>query len=278
MAKAGVRDTLRLRPGDGVLPGPRDTPVGPTGKAEAAEAVTAIKTRLGELQEALWAEKRRSVLLVLQGMDTSGKGGVVRHVCGLVNPQGLLVTGFGAPTRAELRHDFLWRVRKRLPKPGYIGVFDRSHYEDVLVARVDEIVPEEVWRARYDEINDFEASLTESGTTLVKVFLHLSAGEQRKRLIARLTNPAKQWKYSPADVAARARWSDYEHAYEEAMRRCATDAAPWYAVPADRKWYRNWAVANLLLETLEDLAPVPPAPTYDVAAELARLTDADPLG
>ncbi|EWC61648.1 UDP-galactose-lipid carrier transferase [Actinokineospora spheciospongiae] len=273
-----VRDALRVRPGSGLHLGPRDTPVGPATKAEAADLLAATGERLAVLQEALYAESRRSVLLVLQGMDTSGKGGTVSHVCGLVNPQGLRVTSFKAPTRQELRHDFLWRVRKQVPPPGYIGVFDRSHYEDVLIARVQELVPREVWDARYFAINEFEAELAEAGTTVVKVFLHISPEEQRERLIARLETPAKQWKYDPADLVARSRWTEYEEAYRAALERCGTAAAPWYIVPADRKWYRNWAVASVLLETLEELAPTPPEPTYDVAAELARITYADPWG
>ncbi|OLR94994.1 polyphosphate kinase 2 family protein [Actinokineospora bangkokensis] len=272
-----VRDALRVRPGAGLHLTPRDTPVGPSTKAEAAEDLVATGAELSELQEHLFAEARRSVLLVLQGMDTSGKGGTVHHVFSLVNPQGVHVAAFGKPTREELRHDFLWRVRKQVPAPGRIGVFDRSHYEDVLIARVDELVPREVWEARYTAINDFEAELAAAGTTVVKVFLHISPDEQRERLISRLEDPAKQWKYDPSDLAARAKWPLYEEAYAAALERCSTTAAPWYVVPADRKWYRNWAVANILLETLRELDPRPPAPGYDVAAELARITYADPL-
>ncbi|MGQ0837862.1 PPK2 family polyphosphate kinase [Actinokineospora sp.] len=280
--KATVRDALRVRPG-GSRPAPRDLPVGPATKAEAAEQLADIGARLAATQEALWAEGvfgggSRGVLLVLQGMDTSGKGGTIKHVCGLVNPQGLRISSFKKPTRAELRHDFLWRIRRQVPTPGLIGVFDRSHYEDVLIARVEELVPAATWEARYDLINEFEAELTARGTTVVKCFLHISPEEQRERLIARLKDPAKQWKYNPGDLAARSKWSHYQEAYAAALDRCSTDAAPWYTVPADRKWYRNWVVANLLLETLTELDPTLPEPDFDVPTELARITDADPLG
>ncbi|SDC43277.1 PPK2 family polyphosphate kinase [Actinokineospora iranica] len=276
-----VRDALRATPGQGVHLDPGDFPVGPTAKSDAAAGLAATGKRLAACQEALWGEGvfgggSRSVLLVLQGMDTSGKGGTIKHVCGLVNPQGLRIATFRKPTRAESRHDFLWRVRKQAPGPGYIGVFDRSHYEDVLIARVDELVPRETWEARYDAINRFEAELTEQGTAIVKCFLHISAEKQRERLVARLENPAKQWKYHPEDLRARAKWSDYQRAYADALDRCA--AVPWHVVPADHKWYRNWVVAQLLLETLTDLDPRRPEPDYDVAAELCRITTADPLG
>ncbi|GLZ38979.1 polyphosphate kinase 2 family protein [Actinokineospora sp. NBRC 105648] len=279
---ASVRDSLRVRPGAGIHLSPRDTPVGPASKSDAAESLAETGTRLAAVQEALWAEGvfgggTRSVLLVLQGMDTSGKGGTIDHVCGLVNPQGLRIASFKKPTRAELRHDFLWRIRKQVPPPGYVGVFDRSHYEDVLVVRVESLVPEEIWSARYDQINDFEAELAAAGTTVVKCFLHISPEEQKSRLVARLEDPQKQWKYNPGDIQARSKWSAYQQAYDAALARCSTEAAPWYVIPADRKWYRNWAVANILLETLTELDPQLPKPDYDVAAELARLNEADPL-
>jgi PPK2 family polyphosphate:nucleotide phosphotransferase len=234
-----------------------------------------LAPRLDASQEALFAEGagggRRAVLLVLQGMDTSGKGGVIAHVAGLVNPQGLHIASFKKPTPEELAHDFLWRIRARVPAPGYIGVFDRSHYEDVLVVRVNELVPEREWRARYDAIRDFEAELTASGVTVVKCMLHISPEKQQERLLARLDDPAKRWKYNPGDVDVRARWSDYRAAYTDALRETDSDAAPWYLVPSDRKWYRNWAVAALLTETLEQLAPQYPPPDYDVVAERARV-------
>jgi PPK2 family polyphosphate:nucleotide phosphotransferase len=272
-ARPSVRNALRVPAGASGIPlEPDARPVGPDSKSTAAQELASTGERLAALQEALFAEGGRSVLLILQGMDTSGKGGTIKHVCGQVNPQGLRIASFKKPTPAERRHHFLWRISRQLPGPGLIGVFDRSHYEDVLVARVDEIVPPSVWEGRYDEINKFEAELTASGTTLVKCFLHISADEQRERLIARLKNPAKHWKYNPADLDARARWDDYQLAYADALTRCSTPAAPWYVVPANRKWYRNWAVGQLLLETLQDLDPQLPPADFDVATELARLT------
>ncbi|UVS78069.1 PPK2 family polyphosphate kinase [Actinokineospora sp. UTMC 2448] len=268
-----VRDVLRVRPGD--LPDPRSTPVGPTSKQAARAALPAIGARLAELQEALYAEATRGVLLVLQGMDTSGKGGTIKHVAGLLNPLGLRIASFKSPTREERRHDFLWRIRKQVPVPGQIGVFDRSHYEDVLIVRVENLAPD--WEARYSTINAFEAELADSGITVIKCFLHISPREQKKRLLDRLNDPSKHWKYNPADLAARAKWSAYQEAYAAVLARCSTPAAPWYVIPADRKWYRNWAVASLLLETLEALAPQPPRADFDVRSELTRLTEHDPL-
>ena len=254
---------------------PRSTPVGPKDKKAAAAAMAALGERLDARQEALFAEAagggRRAVLLVLQGMDTSGKGGVISHVAGLVNPQGLHIASFKKPSPEELAHDFLWRIRTQVPAPGLIGVFDRSHYEDVLVVRVNGLVPEKEWRARYAAIRDFEAELACSGVTVVKAMLHISPQEQQERLLARLDDPAKRWKYNPGDLDVRARWADYRAAYTDALRETDTDAAPWYVVPADRKWYRNWAVAALLAETLDQLAPQYPAPDYDVVAERARV-------
>jgi PPK2 family polyphosphate:nucleotide phosphotransferase len=254
---------------------PRGLPVGPQDKAAAAQEMAGLGDRLDQLQEALYAEAigggARAVLLVLQGMDTSGKGGVIRHVGGLVNPQGLQIATFKKPTEEELAHHFLWRVRKQVPVPGRIGIFDRSHYEDVLIARVDELVPEDVWRGRYTEITEFETELAALGVTIVKCMLHISAKEQAERLVARLDNPAKRWKYNPGDLDARVKWPAYQEAYAEALRRTDTDATPWYVIPSDRKWYRNWAIAALLAETLAELDPRFPEPDFDVDAERARL-------
>jgi PPK2 family polyphosphate:nucleotide phosphotransferase len=254
---------------------PRARPIGPRHKSAAAEDMVNLASRLDDLQEALYAEAvgggGRSVLLVLQGMDTSGKGGAIRHVGGLVNPQGLQIAAFARPTAEELRHHFLWRIRSKVPVSGRIGIFDRSHYEDVLIARVDELVPEDVWRHRYEEIEAFEAELAAQGVTVLKCMLHISPKEQAERLLARLDDPGKRWKYSPDDLDARARWPTYREAYAEALRRCDSDAAPWYVVPADRKWYRNWVIASLLAETLTELAPRFPEPTVDVDVERARL-------
>ncbi|MEV0675792.1 PPK2 family polyphosphate kinase [Actinosynnema sp. NPDC050436] len=278
-----VRDALRVDPDgfDIARLDPAGRPVGPRSKDAAAADLAKVGAELDALQEALYAEGtgggRRRVLLVLQGMDTSGKGGVIRHVAGLVNPQGLHIASFKKPTRAELRHDFLWRIRRQVPAPGMIGVFDRSHYEDVLVARVDGLVPAAEWRRRYRLINDFEAELVDAGVALVKCYLHISPDKQRERLVERLENPAKRWKYNPHDVDVRAEFSRYQAAYQDALAKCSTPAAPWYAIPADRKWYRNWAVARVLLEALREVAPVFPEPSYDPVVELARLQETDPL-
>lgn len=230
---------------------------------------------LSDLQEKLFANGRtgdtRSVLLVLQGMDTSGKGGMVRHVIGQVDPQGVDHHAFGVPTPEEKRHHFLWRVNKALPRSGQLGVFDRSHYEDVLVARVRSLVPESVWQRRYDEINSFERQVLRSGTTLVKVAMFVSLDEQKKRLTERLERRDKYWKYDPSDVTERALWPQYQQAYQDMIDRTSTDDAPWHVVPADRKWYSRLAVTELLVEALERLDLDWPEPRFDVEAEKARL-------
>jgi PPK2 family polyphosphate:nucleotide phosphotransferase len=276
-----VRETFRV-PADLDLAAldPRGRPIGPKDKVAATEDMVDLAGRLDHLQEALYAEATsggtRAVLLLLQGMDTSGKGGVIRHVGGLVNPQGLQIATFKKPTEEELSHDFLWRIRRQVPVPGRIGIFDRSHYEDVLVARVDALVPEDVWRGRYEEIRGFEAELAAHGVTLVKFMLHISAKEQAERLLARLDDPTKRWKYNPADLDARAKWPPYQQAYADALRECDSDAAPWYVVPSDRKWYRNWVVAALLAETIAEIDPSFPEPDFDVDAERARLAASKP--
>lgn len=247
------------------------------GKKDAPEITDGLGSALSEWQERLYADGRtypeqaRNVLVILQGLDTSGKGGVIRSVFGMVDPQGLKLTAFKQPTSEERRHHYLWRIRRALPGPGLIGIFDRSHYEDVLVVRVDKLVDEDVWSTRFDEINAFERKLAASGTTIVKCFLHITPQEQKLRLQARLDNPNKHWKYSPGDVDVRRKWYDYQVAYTDVLTRCNTEAAPWFIVPSDRKWYRNWAVAELLLSHLEGLDPQWPIADFDVAAEKARL-------
>ncbi len=216
-------------------------------------------------------------MLVLQGMDTSGKGGTLKHTVGLVDPQGVKITSFKAPTKEELAHDFLWRIRAGVPGPGTIGVFDRSHYEDVLIARVRQLASDDEIERRYGAINDFEAELTEAGVTVLKVMLHISPEEQKERLLARLDDPTKYWKYNPGDLAERARWAEYRAAYEVALERNNTEHAPWYVVPADKKWYRNLAVGSLLLETLRRLDPQWPEADFDVEAEKKRLQDEAPI-
>ena len=204
-------------------------------------------------------------------MDTSGKGGIMRHVVGAADPQGVEITAFKAPTAQERAHPFLWRIRKALPEPGIIGVFDRSQYEDVLIVRVHDLVPRAQWSRRYAQINNFEASVAATGTTIVKVMLDISKDEQKARLAARLADPAKHWKFNPGDLDERAHWDDYQAAYQAAIDKCSTDVAPWYVVPADRKWYARLAVMNLLLHALQQLDPQWPAADFDVAEQQARL-------
>jgi PPK2 family polyphosphate:nucleotide phosphotransferase len=276
-AAARVSDLLRVPAGPVDLSAldTRATPGFDGDKAAGKAELAALGPRLSDLQERLHAEGgtggSRSLLLVLQGMDTSGKGGVVRHVIGQVDPQGCEIASFKAPTKEELAHDFLWRIRKRLPGPGKLGVFDRSHYEDVLVVRVHGLVPRSTWSRRYAAINRFEARLVTDQIRVVKVFLHTSKEEQRQRLLARLDDPTKHWKFNPRDVDERAFWGDYQEAYAAALERCNSDAAPWYRVPADRKWYRNWAVASLLVEQLEDMKLTWPKADFDVEEQRARL-------
>jgi PPK2 family polyphosphate:nucleotide phosphotransferase len=272
-----VSDLLRVPSGPVDLPAidTRATPGFDGAKADAEQAAPALGERLATLQEQLYAEGRtggsRSVLLVLQGMDTSGKGGTVKHVVGHLDPNGVHVASFGEPTRAELEHDFLWRIRKELPRPGKLGAFDRSHYEDVVTVRVLGLVDQDTWTRRYDAVNRFEEELVAGGTRIVKCFLHISRDEQRERLLARLDDPTKHWKYNPGDLDTRERWDDYMTAYGDALERCGSELAPWHVVPADRKWYRNWAITNLLIEELDALGLRWPKADFDVAAERARL-------
>ena len=250
-------------------------------KADGQDALLAMQVELADLQERLWAERtagsERRVLVVLQGMDTSGKGGVLRHTIGLVDPQGVRITSFKAPTEEELTHDFLWRIEKGLPAAGYIGVFDRSHYEDVLIARVRGFADADEIERRYGAINDFEARLVDQGFSIIKCMLHISADEQKARLAERLANPEKHWKYNPGDLDERALWPAYREAYEIALERTSTAAAPWHVVPSDKKWFRNLAVGNLLLDTLRGLDLQWPAADFDVAAETLRLAEEDPV-
>ncbi|ROR90515.1 PPK2 family polyphosphate kinase [Nocardioides aurantiacus] len=272
-----LADQLRLPPGPVRLADlPTDaTPVLDGDKAGGQRALAALGEELADLQERMYAHAytggARRVLVVLQGMDTSGKGGVVEKAIGLLSPNGLRITSFKKPTEEELGHDFLWRIDRALPGPGVVGVFDRSHYEDVLVHKVHELVDEPELERRYEAINAWEKSLVETGTIVLKCFLHISADTQRERLLARLDDPDKQWKFKPGDVDERQHWRDYQRAYETALERCHTDAAPWYVIPADRKWYRNWAVARLLLDALRGMELDWPAPDYDVAEQRARL-------
>jgi PPK2 family polyphosphate:nucleotide phosphotransferase len=232
---------------------PRSTSAFKGDKEAAQKELLALNGRLEVLQEELWAESKRKVLVVLQGMDTSGKDGTIRQVFEGVNPLGVRVAAFKAPTEEELAHDFLWRVHPQVPGNGEMVIFNRSHYEDVLVARVRGFVPPEVWKPRYDQINDFERLLAETGTVILKFFLYISKDEQKERLQARLDDPLKHWKFRKGDLDDRAHWDDYIKAYEEALARTSQDHAPWYVVPSDRKWYRNLVIATILVEALEKL-------------------------
>ncbi len=278
-ATVPVSDLLRLPPGPVDLSAidPRATPGFDGGKSAGKKALAALGDEVSDLQERLYAEARgdngveRSLLLVMQGMDTSGKGGVMRHCVGLLDPQGVEITAFKAPTKTELAHDFLWRIEKHVPPPGMIGIFDRSHYEDVLIARVRELVPKPEIERRYDAINEFEHDLLGRGVRVVTCMLHISKAEQRDRLAARLDDPTKYWKFNPGDIDERARWEDYQRAYEIALERCNTEASPFYVIPADRKWYRNWAVTSILLEQLRAMDPQWPAPDFDIDEQRVRL-------
>lgn len=223
------------------------------GKKEGRKAATALSGRLEKLQELLWAEHRRRILIVLQAMDTGGKDGVIRSVFEGVNPQGVRVASFKRPTEPELSHDYLWRVHRHTPADGEMVIFNRSHYEDVLVVRVHDLVSEGRWSRRYDQINDFEQMLTDEGTTILKFFLHISKEEQKARLQARLDDPRKHWKFSHGDLAEREHWDEYQAAYADALSKTSTTGAPWIIVPADRKWFRDLVVSTVIVQTLEGL-------------------------
>ena len=273
MAKE-IRNLLRARAQDGRFRLAEVDPDSTPGLKKPKRAVKDLKThqaQLFELQERLYAEHKRSLLLVLQGMDTSGKDGTITHVIGNMNPQSVQITPFKQPTPEEKRHGFLWRIRRRLPEAGDVGIFNRSHYEDVLIVRVHDLAPLNVIERRYDLINRFEKQVTNSRTKIVKICLHISYDEQRKRMIERLKDPDKQWKFNEHDIDERAYWDDYQSAYSIAITRCSTNYAPWYVVPANDKDYRNWAVARILIETLEEMNPQYPHPKLDVPRLLKRL-------
>ncbi|MFI5506838.1 polyphosphate kinase 2 family protein [Mycobacterium sp. NPDC051804] len=270
---------LEFRHGDKVADIDTGATPGFQGKKADAPALQAERNeRFAELQEMLYANSRsgdtRSILLVLQGMDTAGKGGIVKHVVGAGNPQGIRYTSFGKPTPEELAHHYLWRIRNALPTAGHIGVFDRSHYEDVLIVRVHNLVAPDVWGARYDEINAFEKALVDGGMTLIKVAMFVSLEEQKARLAERLERPDKYWKYNPADVDERLKWPLYQEAYQALLDKTSTDYAPWHVIPCDRKWYSRLAVIELLIEALESMNLSWPAADFDVEAEKKRLAQA----
>lgn len=247
-------EVLRFKPGKSRL---KDfNPTGTQGVEHDARAQQALEQnlkRLSEIQYRLYASKARALLIVLQGIDAAGKDGTIRHVMTGLNPQGCKVTSFKKPTSEELDHDFLWRIHKAVPGKGEIGIFNRSHYEDVLVVRVHKLVPKEVWKARFAQINSFEKLLAESGTVVLKFFLHLSKEEQKARLQARINDPEKNWKLSPQDFEERPLWKKYQQAFEDALSKCATERAPWFVIPSDKKWFRNLAVSQIIVKALEGL-------------------------
>ena len=258
-----MREMWELRPGHRVrldAIDPSSTPGIKGGKETANGDKVAFQRHLAELQDRLWAEAKRSLLVVLEGMDASGKDGTIKHVFQGVNPQAVHVTAFKVPTGEELEHDFLWRIHRALPRRGDIGVFNRSHYEDVIAARVRGLVPKPLWRARYQSIVDFERELVQEGTTIVKFCLLISKDEQKRRFEERLAVPSKRWKFAMGDVADRTLWDEYRRAYEDALEATSTHDAPWYVIPADHKWYRDWAVDHVLVETLREMDPRYPTP------------------
>ncbi len=232
---------------------PNDTSEFKGGKEQGQAEIEKLNHRLEELQELLFAEHRHKVLIVLQAMDTGGKDGAIRHVFEGVNPQGTRVANFKAPTAEELDHDYLWRVHRQVPAKGELVIFNRSHYEDVLVVRVHNLVPREVWETRFDQINEFEEMLAETGTTILKFYLHIDKDEQKERLQARLDDPNKHWKFRLGDLEERKLWSEYMQAYEDVLKKTSTDAAPWFIVPANHKWYRDLVISTILVNTLEGL-------------------------
>jgi len=263
--RADLRDALRVAPGKHVTLEKLDTSATHGWDRDHGEPELANQLeRLATLQDRLWAESKRKVLVVLQGIDAAGKDGTINKVMEAFNPQGCPVTSFKVPSAEELAHDFLWRVHKAVPRKGEIGIFNRSHYEDVFVVRVHDLVPKAVWSMRYEQINDFERTLADTGTTIVKFFLSISRDEQRERFQSRYDDPTKRWKFSMGDLAERKLWDDYQAAFDEALSKTSTDWAPWYVIPADRNWFRDLAVATILADTIADLDPQYPPVAADV--------------
>ncbi len=250
---------------------PCDTKAWDDDKSDGKDKLEELTARLGELQSLMYAQGKQRLLVVLQGMDTAGKDSTIRRVFDAVNPQGVRVASFKAPTPFELAHDYLWRVHDKVPATGEIVIFNRSHYEDVLVVRVHQLVPQEVWSKRYRQINDFERMLSETGTTILKFFLHISKDEQRQRLLDRLDEPAKNWKFNPEDLKERDLWDDYQKAYQAMLEKTSTEAAPWIVVPANRKWYRDLIVTAALVDTLKGLKMEYPKPAEDLEKYRAAL-------
>ena len=262
--KRFVKD-FRIAPGDHMrLRDFNPTYKGNYQKHEALEKTEELREKLGDLQQRMFAERKRSLLIILQALDAGGKDGVIKHVIGSMNPDGCHVANFKEPTQQELAHDFLWRVEAQTPAKGDVAIFNRSQYEDVLIVRVHNLVPKSVWSQRYDQINDFERRLAANGTRILKFFLHISKDEQLKRFEQRLDDPAKRWKISEADYAEREYWDDYLRAYEDALARCNTDDAPWFVIPADHKWFRDLAISEIIVSTMESMDFQVPQPTVDI--------------
>jgi len=264
-----LRDALRIKPGSRVRVERRD-PAATFGwdKVSAEPQIAKQLARMTELQARLWAESKRAVLVVLQGIDAAGKDGTISKVMEAFNPQGCPVTSFKVPSSEELGHDYLWRVHKAVPRKGEIGIFNRSHYEEVLVVRVHQLVPKSVWSKRYDLINAFERHLVATGTTVVKFFLFIDKDEQRARFQARYDDPAKRWKFSMGDLSERKLWDDYQAAFDDMLDKTSTDIAPWYLIPANHKWFRDLAVSTILADTIDDLKPEYPPVAADVPKDL----------
>jgi PPK2 family polyphosphate:nucleotide phosphotransferase len=252
---------------------PDDTSVYHSEKDRGKKKLAELNKELESLQEMLYAEGKRRVLIVLQGMDTSGKDGVIRHVFEGVNPQGVQVASFKVPTSLELAHDYLWRIHQKTPGKGEIVIFNRSHYEDVLVVRVHNLVPPEVWKKRYDQIKNFERLLVEEGTVILKFFLHISPEEQARRFLERVETPEKNWKFNPGDLEERKHWQEYMEAYEDAINKTSTNYAPWYVIPSDRKWYRNLAIASIMVDTLKGMQMSYPTAIEDIETYHKRLLE-----
>lgn len=252
---------------------PNDSSLFDGNKKDGKEALLKLNQELEALQELLYAEGKHRLLVILQAMDTGGKDGVIRSVFEGVNPQGVKVASFKTPTSIELSHDYLWRIHEHTPGKGEIVIFNRSHYEDVLVVRVHELVPEAVWSRRYQHINEFERMLTDEGTTILKFFLQIDLKEQARRFLTRVEDPTKQWKFNPGDLDERARWDDYQEAYEKVLNQTSTPWAPWYVIPGNKKWYRNWLISKIVIKTLKDLKMEYPTPAQDLEAYHKKLLE-----
>jgi len=259
---------IRLKDFDPQFAGPHEN------KKSALPKIEKLRQRMDELQFKLYAEQKRSLLICLQALDAGGKDGVVRHVIGSMNPQGCRVVGFKQPSPEELAHDFLWRIEQQVPKRGEVVIFNRSHYEDVLIARVHDLVPRKVWSKRYEQIDDFERRLVANGTHILKFFLHISKEEQLRRFGQRLDDPARRWKISEADYSEREYWASYAAAYEDALGKCSTSDAPWFVIPSDHKWFRDLAISQIIVETMERLDIQVPKPTVNIA-DIRRKYHAD---